>query len=64
MGSVWHDVDVLARACKESGRNQIVVSEHGGYVYVWDEMGEWWEGCASPRYTPCTITNTGKGADQ
>ena len=64
VGSVWHDVDALARACEESGRDQIVVSEHGGCIFVWDEMAEWWEGSAPPRYTPCTIIHSGREADQ
>lgn len=64
VGSVWHDVDALARACEESGRDQIVVSEHGGCIFVWDEMAEWWEGSAPPRYTPCTIIHAGREADQ
>ncbi len=64
VGSVWNDVDALARACEESGRDQIVVSEHGGCIFVWDEMAEWWAGSAPPQYTPCTIIHAGREADQ
>ena len=64
VGSEWEDVDALARACKESGRDQIVVLDHAGGAYIWDEKAGWWEGSAPPKYDPFTITHTGRKADQ
>lgn len=64
VGSVWNDADALARACEQSGRDQITVLEHGGYVYVWDGTAEWWEGSAPPNTAPFTIIHTGKETNQ
>ena len=63
-GSEWDDADALARACEESGRDQIAVLEHDGWVYVWDGMAEWWEGSAQPDNAPFTIIHAGRKADQ
>lgn len=63
-GSEWDNVDALARACKESGRDQIVVLDHAGGAYVWDEKAEWWEGSAPPQYDPFTILHIGLGSGQ
>ena len=63
-GSEWDDTDALARACRESGRDQIVVLDHAGGAYVWDEKAEWWEGSAPPQYSPFTILHIGLGSDQ
>lgn len=64
VGSVWVGVNALTRACEESGRDQIVVSGYDGYVSVWDNDAEWWEGSVPPRAAPYTIIHAGKGADQ
>lgn len=64
VGSEWVGVDALTRACEESGRDQIVVSGYDGYVSVWDNDANWWEGSAPPRAAPFTVIHTGKGADQ
>lgn len=64
VGSAWDDADALARACEESGRDQIVVLDHAGNAYVWDEMAEWWEGSAPPLFAPYTIIHAGKKAHQ
>ena len=64
VGSEWEDVDALARACRESGRDQIVVIDNSGGAYVWDEKAGWWEGSASPQYSPFTILHAGLEADQ
>lgn len=64
VGSVWIGINALTRACEESGRDQIVVSDFGGYVSVWSHDAEWWEGSTPPRTTPYTIIHTGKEADQ
>ena len=63
-GSEWDNVDALARACRESGRDQIVVIDNSGGAYIWDEKAGWWEGSASPKYDPFTILHAGLEADQ
>ncbi|PMC63406.1 hypothetical protein CJ204_00880 [Corynebacterium xerosis] len=63
-GSEWDDADALARACEESKRDQIVVSEKSGYVFVWDDVAGWWKGSAVPRFSPFTILHAGKKAHQ
>ena len=64
VGSKWDDADSLNRACEESGRDQIVVSDQDGYAFVWDKAAEWWEGSMPPQFIPLTILHTGKKADQ
>ena len=64
VGSEWRDADALTRACEETGRDQIVVIDNSGGAYVWDEKAEWWEGSASPQYSPFTILHAGLEADQ
>ena len=64
VGSEWDDADALNRACEESGRDQIVVSDQDGYAFVWDKAAEWWEGSMPPQFIPLTILHTGKKADQ
>lgn len=64
-GSEWDDTDALARACRESGRTQITVIDRDGDVSVWDESAENWHGPHPiPKYSPFTITHTGRKADQ
>ena len=63
-GSVWSNADALARACEESGRDQIIALDSTGDAFVWAYDAEWWEGSASPRYSPYKIIHTGKGVDQ
>ena len=64
-GSKWDDEDALARACRESGRDQIVVIDKDGDVFVWGAVAGWWE-TAVPDYgfEPYTIIHEGKKADQ
>lgn len=64
VGSEWDDADALARACEESGRDQIVVSDSTGDVFVWAFDAEWWEDTVPPRLSPYTIIHIGKKADQ
>lgn len=64
-GSEWDDPDALARACEESGRDQIIILDRAGDAYVWVEMAEWWEGIGPiSMNAPFTILHTGKEADQ
>ena len=64
-GSEWDNVDALARACRESGRDQITVIDTDGDVFVWGVDAEWWEtGLPGCDYAPHTIIHTGKKADQ
>ena len=64
-GSEWLDSDALARACRESGRDQIVVTDKDGDVFVWGADAEWWEaGLPERAYAPYTITHTGRKANQ
>ena len=64
-GSEWDDADALTRACRESGRGQIVVSDCEGDVSVWGAVAGWWEsGTPSDGYEPFTIIHAGKGGDQ
>ena len=64
-GSEWDNVDALARACEESGRDQIVVADKDGDVFVWGVDAEWWEtGLPGCDYAPHTIIHAGKKADQ
>ena len=64
-GSEWDNVDALARACEESGRDQIVVADKDGDVFVWGVDAEWWEtGLPGCDYAPHTILHAGKKADQ
>lgn len=65
VGSVWGDPDALARACHDSGRDQIVVLDSSGNAYVWAYDAEWWEGSLSvSAFTSYTILHTGRKADQ
>ena len=64
-GSEWDNAAALARACEESGRDQIVVADKDGDVFVWGVDAEWWEtGLPGCDYAPHTIIHTGKKADQ
>ena len=64
-GSEWDDTDALARACEESGRDQIVVADKDGDVFVWGVDAEWWEtGLPGCDYAPHTIIHAGKKVDQ
>lgn len=61
VGSEWGDIDALTQACEESGRDQIVVADCDGDVYVWEAGEGWWEsGAPSDGYEPYTILHTGK----
>lgn len=63
-GSEWDSVDALARACDESGRDQIVVADKDGEVFVWGADAEWWEtGLPGCDYAPHKILHTGRKAD-
>ena len=62
-GSMWDDADALARACKESGRDQITVIDCEGDVSVWGPDG-WETGVLIPEYDPYTILHDGKEVDQ
>ena len=65
VGSVWGDVDALARACEETGRDQVVITDKDGDVFVWGADAEWWEaGLPERSYAPFTILHAGKKADQ
>lgn len=65
VGSEWDDLDALARACDESGRNQIAMVDKDGDVFVWGTDEEWWEpGLPGRDYAPFTIIYTGKKTDQ
>ena len=64
-GSEWDNVDALARACEESGRDQIVVADKDGEVFVWGADAGWWEtGLPGCDYAPHTILHTGRKDDQ
>lgn len=65
VGSMWDDEDALYRACRESGRDQIVVIDKDGDVFVWGAVAGWWE-TAVPDYgfEPYTILHAGKKDDQ
>lgn len=65
VGSEWDDVDAMAMACRESGRDQIIVLGCFGHAYVWSEVAEWWE-VSRPRSdsAPFTVLHIGKEADQ
>ena len=65
VGSEWNYADALARACRESERDQIVVLDRDGDAYIWPEAAEWWES-VSPMSAnaPFTIIHAGKKADQ
>lgn len=65
VGSVWGDADALTAACRESGRDQIAVTDRDGDVSVWGAIAGWWEtGLPSDGYEPYTIIHTGKEANQ
>ena len=65
VGSAWGDIDALALACESSGRDQIVVADCEGDVFVWGAGAGWWEtGTPSDGYEPYTILYAGKGGDQ
>lgn len=64
VGSVWDEIYALEGACGESGRDQIVVSDSTGDVFVWGKKEEWWEDPVPPRHAPFTIIHTGKKADE
>ena len=65
VGSEWDDVDTMARACEESGRDQIVVTDKDGDVSVWGADAGWWEtGSPDFGFEPYTIIHAGKKADQ
>lgn len=64
-GSEWRDVDAMARACRESDRDQIVVADKDGDVHVWNARAGWWEsGAPSDEFEPYTIIHDGRNADQ
>lgn len=62
VGSEWDDADALTAACRESGRDQIVVTDKDGDVSVWGQSYGWWE-VSTPDvgYEPFTILHTGRG---
>ena len=66
VGSVWDDTDALARACEETGRDHIAVTDRNGGVSVWDARRDDWRGHyrAVPKYAPYTIIHTGQEDDQ
>lgn len=65
VGSVWHDVDALTRACRESGRDQITVTDRDGDVSVWGADERWWAtGAPDYGFEPYTILHDGKKAHQ
>ena len=65
VGSMWHDVDALTLACKESERDQITVIDCDGDVSVWGADARWWEmGLLDFGFEPYTIIHAGKKADQ
>lgn len=65
VGSEWEDVDALTRACEESGRDQIIVTDKDGDVSVWGADAGWWEtGSPDCGFEPYTILHAGKEADQ
>ena len=64
-GSVWDDGDALEAACAGSWRDQIVIADKDGDVFVWSFDAEWWEcGNPTPEFAPWTILHAGKEADQ
>ena len=65
VGSVWDDADALTRACEETGRDQITVTDNRGIVGVWDTGLQCWR-ASSPNadFAPFTIIHAGKKADQ
>lgn len=65
VGSVWHEAFTLSLACRESGRNQIVVADKRGIVWVWDTGLQRWRG-TGPHvdFAPFTVLHTGRKADQ
>ena len=65
VGSVWGKTDALARACKESERDQIIALDRDGDAYIWSEAAEWWEGSGPlSKDAPYTIIHEGKKAHQ
>ena len=65
VGSVWADADALTRACEESGRDQIAVTDCDGDVYVWGaNQDDWRDLHPIQKYAPFTIIHAGKKADQ
>lgn len=65
VGSEWDDPHALARACRESGRDQIVVTDRAGDAHVWSSDEGWWEGSSPmPKFNPWTVRYTGRKADQ
>lgn len=65
VGSVWADADALTRACRESERDHIAVTDRDGDVYVWDaNLHDWRDLHPIPSYAPFTIIYAGKKDDQ
>lgn len=65
VGSVWDDADALARACEETGRDQIVVADKRGSVGVWDTVMQCWRVSAPHAdFAPYTVIRAGRGVDQ
>ena len=65
VGSEWDDADALTRACEETGRDQITVTDRDGDVSVWGADAGWWEtGLPDFGFEPYTIIHAGKKADQ
>lgn len=64
-GSEWGDADALARACRESERDQIIALDHPGDAYVWSEAAQSWESVSPMSMNgPFTIIHDGKKAHQ
>lgn len=65
VGSVWADADALARACRESGRDHIVVADKRGGAGVWDTGMQCWRVTAPyVDFAPYTVIHAGRGVDQ
>lgn len=65
VGSVWEDADALTEAVRESGRDQITVTDCDNNVSVWDGRREDWRTLYPiQKYAPFTIIHAGKGGDQ
>lgn len=65
VGSEWGDADALAQACRESGREQIVVVDTRGTAGMWDKgLWGWRASVPDAKFTPYTIIHIGREDDQ
>lgn len=65
VGSVWADAGALVEACRESGRDQIIVADKRGRVGVWDTVMRCWRVSAPHAdFAPYAIIRAGKKDDQ